>query len=147
MPVARIYLHEGRYDEAPLDRVSNAIQQALTTELGIPPDDFFQIIHLLQPVQFRHTRSFLELGCSDDLILLELTLIAGRPKEKRLGLLKALNDGIVNAAQISPDDLLITLHQTAGKNVSFGRGVAQRAGSSKLVEELREPNLCLRKKG
>jgi hypothetical protein len=31
----------------------------LTTELGILPDDFFQIIHLLRPGQFRHTRSFL----------------------------------------------------------------------------------------
>jgi hypothetical protein len=146
MPVAKIHLHQG-YDEARLDRVSNAIQQALTTELGILPDDFFQIIHLLQPGQFRHTRSFLGLGYSDDLILLELTFIAGRPKEKRLGLLKALNDGVVNAAQISPDDLLIKLHETAGESISFGRGVAQRADSSNLVEQLQEPNLCLRKKG
>jgi hypothetical protein len=30
---------------------------------------------------------------SDDLILLEITFISGRPKEKRLGLLKALNGG------------------------------------------------------
>src|SRR4030095_10148426 len=53
---------------------------------------FFQIIHVLPPTQFRHTRSFLELNYSDDLIILEITFISGRPKEKRLALLKALND-------------------------------------------------------
>src|SRR6266481_6376765 len=98
MPVAKIHVLEGRYDEARLGRVSNAVQQGLISALGIPPDDFFQIIHVLLPTQFRHTRSFLELNYSDDLILLEITFIAGRSKEKRLGLLKALNDAVVTAA-------------------------------------------------
>jgi hypothetical protein len=53
--------------------------------------------------------------------------LSGRPKEKRLGLLKALNDGVVAAAGISPDDLLIQLYEVAGENISFGRGLAQRA--------------------
>ena len=41
--------------------------------------------------------------------------------------MKALNDAVVTAAKISPDDLLITLYETPGENISFGRGVAQRA--------------------
>lgn len=128
MPFAKIHILETRYDEARLDRVSNAIQQALRAKLGTSPDELFQIIHLLEAHQFRHTRSFLGLNYSDDLIWLELTLITGRlPKEKRLNLLKALNDGVVDAAQISPDDLLITFFETAAENISFGRGIAQRA--------------------
>jgi hypothetical protein len=127
MPVAKIHVLEGRYDEARLGQVSNAVQRGLISALGIPPDDFFQIIHILPPAQFRHTRSFLGLNYSDDLILLEIKFISGRPKEKRLGLLKALNDAIVAAAEISPDDLLITLYETPGENISFGRGLAQRA--------------------
>ena len=59
--------------------------------------------------------------------MLEITFISGRPKQKRLGLLKALNDGVVAAARISPDDLLITLYETPGENISFGRGSAHRA--------------------
>src|SRR4029453_8002213 len=127
MPVAKIHVLEGRYSEARLDRVSIALQQGLISALGIPPDDFFQIIHVLPPAKFRHTRSFLGLNYSDDLILLEITFISGRPKEKRLGLLKALNDGVVAAADIPPDDLVITLYETPGENISFGRGLAQRA--------------------
>jgi 4-oxalocrotonate tautomerase len=61
------------------------------------------------------------------LILLEVTFISGRPKAKRLGLLKALNDGVVAAGGISPDDLMITLYEVSGENISFGRGLAQRA--------------------
>lgn len=131
MPFAKIHVLEARYDEARLNGVSNAIQQALRNQLGTSPDELFQIIHLLQAGQFRHTRAFLGLNYSDDLIWLELTLITGRlPKEKRLNLLKALNDGVVDAAQISPDDLIVTFFETAAENISFGRGIAQRAENS-----------------
>jgi hypothetical protein len=64
---------------------------------------------------------------SDQLILLELTFISGRPKETRLALLKELNQRIVANAGISPDDLLILLFEIPGENVSFGQGLAQRA--------------------
>jgi Tautomerase enzyme len=127
MPLAKLHVLEGQYDEARLDEVSGAVQNALISALGIPPEDFFQIIHILPKSQFRHTPSFLGLNYSDDLIVLEVTFISGRPNEKRLGLLKALNDGVVAAAGISPDDLLITLYETPGENISFGRGLAQRA--------------------
>src|SRR6267143_82217 len=96
MPLVKIHVLEGRYSEARLGKVSDAVQHSLMSALGIPPDDFFQIIHVLPPRQFLHTRSFLGLHYSDDLILLEVTFISGRPKEKRLGLLKALNEGLVS---------------------------------------------------
>ena len=127
MPVAKIHVLEGRYDEARLRKVSSAVQNGLISALGIPPEDFFQIIHVLPRGRFLHTPSVLGLDYSDDLIILEITFISGRPKEKRLALLKALNDGVVAAAGISPDDLLITLYETPGENISFGRGLAQRA--------------------
>jgi len=43
MPVAKIHVLEGRYDEPRLGRVSNAVQQGLISALGIPPDDFFHL--------------------------------------------------------------------------------------------------------
>jgi hypothetical protein len=115
MPLAKIHVLEGQYNEARLDKVSDAIQEAL---IGV---------HILPRSQFRHTPAFLGLAYSDDLILLEITFISGRPKEKKLGLLKALNDNIVAAAGISSDDLMVTLYEAPGENISFGRGLAQRA--------------------
>ena len=127
MPLHKIHVLEGQYDEARLGNVSSAVQNGLISALGIPREDFFQIIHVLPKSQFHHTPSFLGLNYSDDLIVLEITFISGRPKEKRLRLLKALNEAVVSAAGISPDDLFIILYETAGENVSFGRGLAQRA--------------------
>jgi hypothetical protein len=127
MPVAKIHLLEGQYSEARLDKVSNAIQRALIGALDIPPEDFFQLIHVLPRNQFRHTPAFLGLAYSADLIILEITFISGRPKERKLQLLKMLNDNIAAAAGISPDDLVVTLYETPGENISFGRGLAQRA--------------------
>jgi len=101
--------------------------------LKIPADDFFQIIHELPRNRFLHTPSFLGLKYSDDLILLELTFISGRPKETRLALLKELNERIVAGTGISPDDLLINLCEIAGENASFGRGLAQRAFISQVT--------------
>jgi phenylpyruvate tautomerase PptA (4-oxalocrotonate tautomerase family) len=133
MPIATIHVLEGRYDERRLGNVSKAVQDALITILKIPSDDFFQIIHELPRNQFRHTPSFLGLRYTDDLILLELAFISGRPKETRLALLKELNARMVVDAGISPDDLMIQLTEAPGENFSFGQGLAQRASISQTA--------------
>jgi phenylpyruvate tautomerase PptA (4-oxalocrotonate tautomerase family) len=133
MPIAKIHVLEGQYDEARLGKVSSAVQNGLISALGIPPEDYFQIFHVLPRNQYLHTPSFLGLKYSDDLIVLEITFISGRPSEKRLGLLKALNDAVVAAAGISPDDLMIAFYEVPGDNISFGRGLAQRADISAVA--------------
>jgi Tautomerase enzyme len=127
MPLAKIHVLEGRYDEARLGKVSQAVQNSLIEGLGIPPDDFFQIHHVLPRNRYLHTPAFLGQEYSDDMILLELTYIAGRPKETRLALLKLLDEKIVAAANIAPADLVIMVYEIAGENASFGSGLAQRA--------------------
>src|SRR4030081_2325454 len=127
MPLAKIHVHEGRYDEPRLSNVSKAVQDALISILKIPSDDFFQIIHVLPRNRFLHTPSFLGMKYSDDLILLEVAFISGRPRETRLALLKELNAQIVERAGISPDDLLIQLSEAPGENYSF-RSEERRVG-------------------
>jgi Tautomerase enzyme len=121
MPLAKVHLLEGQYDSARIGQLSKAIQDALIEVLDIPPDDFFQIHHVLPRDRYRHTPSFVGQEYSDDMILLELTFITGRPKETRLALLKSLNE------KIAPADLVVMLYEIAGENVSLGSGLAQRA--------------------
>ena len=52
MPVAKIHVLEGQYDEARLAKVSSAVQNGLISTLGIPPEDFFQIFHVLPGTNF-----------------------------------------------------------------------------------------------
>jgi phenylpyruvate tautomerase PptA (4-oxalocrotonate tautomerase family) len=127
MPLAKIHVVEGRYDETRIDKVSSAIQAALMNTLRVPPEDFYQLIYEFPKNRFRHTPSFVGMHYSDDLIVLDVTFIQGRPKETRLALLKDINTRVTAAAGVSPDDMLITLYEVPGENISFGQGEAQRA--------------------
>jgi hypothetical protein len=44
MPLAKIHVVEGRYDEGRIAKVSGAIQAALMNTLRVPPEDFYQLI-------------------------------------------------------------------------------------------------------
>jgi Tautomerase enzyme len=77
MPLAKIHVHEGRYDEARLIKLGNAIQAALEETLGIPPEDYFRIYHVLPSNRYVHTRGFLGLTYTDDLIMLEIKSSGG----------------------------------------------------------------------
>lgn len=127
MPLAKVHLLEGQYDSTRIGQLSEAIQNALIEVLAIPPDDFFQIYYVLPRDRYRHTPSFVGQEYSDDMILLELTFVTGRPKETRLALLKSLNEKVVAAVKISSADLVVLLCEVAGENISFGSGLAQRA--------------------
>jgi len=129
MPLAKIHVVEGRYDEARIAKVSGAVQAALMNTLRVPPEDFYQLIFEFPKKRFLHTPSFVGMHYTDDLIVLEITFIQGRTKETRLALLKDINARVAAAAGLSPDDLLITLYEIPGENISFGQGEAQRANT------------------
>jgi phenylpyruvate tautomerase PptA (4-oxalocrotonate tautomerase family) len=127
MPLAKIHVVEGRYDESRIAKVSGAIQAALMNTLRVPPEDFYQLIFEFPRNRFLHTPSFVGMHYTDDLIVLDVTFIQGRPKETRLALLKDINTRVTAAAGVSPADMLITLYEVPGENISFGQGEAQRA--------------------
>jgi phenylpyruvate tautomerase PptA (4-oxalocrotonate tautomerase family) len=138
MPLAKIHVLEGQYDSDRLDKVSAAIQAALMNTLGVPPEDFYQLIFEFPRARFRHTPSFVGMHYSDDLIILDVAFIEGRPPETRLALLKDINTRVAAEAKISPDDLMITIYEAPGVNFSFGQGDAQRANA--VARSLTEPS-------
>jgi phenylpyruvate tautomerase PptA (4-oxalocrotonate tautomerase family) len=129
MPLAKIHIVEGRYDDARIGKISDAIQSALMNTLHVPPEDFYQLIFEFPKKRFLHTPAFVGMHYTDDLIILDLTFIQGRSKQTRLALLKDINNRVTAAAGISPDDLMITLYEVPGENISFGQGEAQRANA------------------
>jgi phenylpyruvate tautomerase PptA (4-oxalocrotonate tautomerase family) len=129
MPLVKIHVVEGHYDEARIAKVSGAIQSALINTLSVPPEDFYQLIFELPKNRFLHTPSFVGMHYTDDLIILDVTVIQGRPKETRLALLKDINTRVAEASGVSPDDIFIIVYEVAGENVSFGQGEAQRVNA------------------
>jgi hypothetical protein len=78
MALAKIHVVEGRYDEVQIAKVSG--RPPMNT-LRVPPEDFCQLIFELPKSRFLHTRSFVGIHDIDDLIILDVTFIQGRPKE------------------------------------------------------------------
>jgi phenylpyruvate tautomerase PptA (4-oxalocrotonate tautomerase family) len=140
MPLAKIHGVEGRYDQARIAKVSGAVQAALMNTLRVPPEDFYQLIFELPKDRFLHTPSFAGMHYSDNLIILEVSFIQGRPKETRLALLKDINTRVSAAAGVSSDDMMITLYEVPGENISFGQGEAQRANTVAREEDGRPLN-------
>ena len=126
MPLAKIHVHEGAFELKRLEEIGCAVQHTLEEVLDIPPDDFFRIYHVMPKGSFVHT-PFLNSSYSHELILLELTFMVFRAKETRLALLRALNARVVEAAGIAANDLVVLIYELAGENISFGKGLAQRA--------------------
>jgi phenylpyruvate tautomerase PptA (4-oxalocrotonate tautomerase family) len=127
MPLAKIHVAKGRYDQKRIAKVSSAVQAALMNTLRVPPEDFYQLIFELPKNRFLHTPSFVGMHYSDDLIILEISFIQGRSKEMRLTLLKDINARVAAAAAVPADDMIIVLQEVPGENISFGQGEAQRA--------------------
>jgi 4-oxalocrotonate tautomerase len=47
MPVAKIHVHEGAFDDNELSAIGLAVQAALEEVLSVPPEDYFRITHVL----------------------------------------------------------------------------------------------------
>jgi phenylpyruvate tautomerase PptA (4-oxalocrotonate tautomerase family) len=88
VPLAKIHVVEGRYDEGRMAKVSGAIQAALMNTLRVPPEDFYQLIFEFPKKRFLHTPSFVGMHYTDDLIIPDLTFIEGRSKESAAGTLE-----------------------------------------------------------
>ena len=126
MPLVTINLRKGR-SPAVKRAMADAVHAALVANLGIPETDRFQLIREYDGEDFIHTDAHLDLTYTADLVVLEVAFIEGRPDEVKKALLRDLNERLVAAAGLRPDDLFVVFHDVGRANVSFGKGLAQRA--------------------
>ena len=126
MPLVKINLRAGRTTEEK-DAIAGAIQAALVENLGIPDADRYQLFTEYSPDNFRHTRTFLGLNYTDQLLMIEITFLAGRDDTIRKALLAAINRNLVTAGVVGADDVFVMITEIGLANLSFGQGLAQRA--------------------
>ena len=91
--------------------ISNLIQTALQTALGLPADKRFQRFFLLEPQDFIHptdrTQAYL---------ILEIHLFTGRTPETLQKLIGTLQDNLQTGLKLHPNDLEITLIETPAQH-------------------------------
>ena len=127
MPLVEITLRKGRKPDL-LRLVADAIHDALVAEANVPADDRFQIIHEVEPDRLIAHPSYGGVSRGDGLIVVRITLNAGRTLEVKKRLYASMADRLEKSADVRRDDLLVSLVEVTKENWSFGNGLATYAG-------------------
>ena len=126
MPLVRIDLIRGKSPEF-RNMVGEIIYNAMIDVINVPKDDKFQIIaeHTSEGLNF--AQSYLGNNYSQNIILIQITLNAGRTVEMKKAFYKRIADDLSTQLKVRPEDVIINLVEVAKENWSFGGGVAQYA--------------------
>ena len=126
MPFVKLYLRKGKSPEY-LRSVADAVHEALVAQANVPRDDRFQVIHQLADDALIAHPSYGGVNRSKDLVIVEITLNAGRTVEIKKNLYADIARRLQEAADVRPDDVLISLVEVVKENWSFGGGRATYA--------------------
>jgi phenylpyruvate tautomerase PptA (4-oxalocrotonate tautomerase family) len=127
MPFVRIDVL--RADQAKLDALGRAVQEALIDAIGIPPDDLFQVLTSHDGVTgaFRYDRDYLGVHRDDGLVFVDITMRSGRTSERKQALYRRIAELASKYADTEPRNIFATIHENDLPDWSFGDGIAQYA--------------------
>lgn len=126
MPLVRISLLAGK-PESHKRKVSDAVHRALVETISIPAQDRFHIITEHANADFVFDQQYLNIQHTNDLVIIQITMSAGRTLEIRKSLYRRIADLLHQEAGLRKEDVFINLVETAKENWSFGNGEAQYA--------------------
>lgn len=125
MPLVRITLRKGKSPEF-LQDAGNAVHEALVAQANVPPDDRFQIFDEVDTL-IAHPSYGGVARSEGGLIVIEITLNAGRSVEIKRALYADIARRLQEAVDVRPDDVLINLVEVGKEDWSFGKGLATYA--------------------
>ncbi len=126
MPLVRIAVMEGKSD-AYRQKLGDAVHRAMVETMNVPPLDRFQVITEHKKSDFIYDAQYLNIARTDDLVMIQITLNAGRSTDQKKAFYKRVVELLAGELTIRPEDVLINLVEVAKENWSFGNGVGQYA--------------------
>jgi 4-oxalocrotonate tautomerase len=126
MPLVRIDLARGKTEHY-RHTIADVVYDALVATMNAPINDRFEIIAEHSDNDFEIDKTYLGIERSDDVVVIQVTLNAGRTVDQKRAFYKAVADGLNQALELRREDVFINLVETAKENWSFGNGVAQYA--------------------
>jgi 4-oxalocrotonate tautomerase len=126
MPLARIDLIRGK-PPAFRKTLGEIVYKAMTDVINVPPNDKFQIIAEHAAEELNIAESYLGNDYTQDIILIQVTMNAGRTVEMKKAFFKRIADDLHAQLNVRREDVVINLVEVAKENWSFGGGVAQYA--------------------
>jgi len=127
MPLVRISLVKGKTPEY-RRKVGDAIHRALVEAIDVPPLDRFQLLTEHEPGDLVYDPGYLGIARTNDIVIVQITISAGRTLEKKRALFRRIADNLA-ALGLRREDAWINLVEVAKENWSFGNGVASYAPS------------------
>lgn len=124
MPLVRISLREGKtveYKKA----LGDGVHRAMVEAIDAPAQDRFQIITEHPAWGLIYDPSYLGVQRDDDVVLVQITLSAGRKPGQKKKLFKQIADNLQKNPGVRPQNLMISLVEVAWENWSFGNGESQ----------------------
>jgi phenylpyruvate tautomerase PptA (4-oxalocrotonate tautomerase family) len=123
MPLVKIHLRRGKTPEY-IRAVADGIHAALVAEANVPADDRFQVVRQYAEDEIIAHPAYANADRSADLVLIEITLNAGRSVEVKKNLYAAVAKRLGEDPGVRPDDVLINLVEVSKENWSFAHGIA-----------------------
>ena len=123
MPVTRIAIREGKtpeYKQALMDE----IYQAMLETVAIKEGDRFMALTEHGEHEFAYG-PFLGLERSDDLVQIQVFWAPGKAVEAKLAMYRKIVERLGANPGVRPEDVLISVVETAAENWSFGNGETQ----------------------
>jgi len=126
MPLARIDLVRGK-SAAFRKTLGEIVYRAMIDVINVPPNDKFQIITEHAADELNVADSYLGNHYTPDIILMQITMNAGRSVEMKKAFFKRIADDLHDQLKVRREDVVINLVEVAKENWSFGGGIAQYA--------------------
>ena len=122
MPLVTVTTRPGKskaFKTAILSAVHNALVAA-----GVPEKDRFHRVLELGPDDFRYDGEYPDLTepRTDNFVLIEILLSAGRSVKVKRKILADLVASIVESPGLRPDDIMVVFKETTWENWAFGGG-------------------------
>jgi 4-oxalocrotonate tautomerase len=125
MPFVRISLRGNRSERERLS-IGDSVHRAMVKAIGIPEGDRFQVI-TEHGAELVYDPDYLQIHRTDGIIIIQITLAAGRTLEKKRALYKTIAEFLAAEHGVRPEDVFINLVETSMENWSFGNGICQYA--------------------
>jgi phenylpyruvate tautomerase PptA (4-oxalocrotonate tautomerase family) len=126
MPLVRIALRRGTTPEF-RRALSDGVHRAMVETINVPPQDKFQIVTEHDETGLVYDASYLGIPRTDAIVIIQITLNAGRTVEMKKALYARIAKLLKEAPGISPEDVFVSLVEVPKENWSFGNGIAQYA--------------------
>jgi 4-oxalocrotonate tautomerase len=121
MPLVRIALPSGKSPSF-LASVGESIHRAMVATINVPADDRFQVFTQHSREELVCDPRYLGIQRSDEAIVIQITLNAGRTLEMKRALYGAIAENLAKDPGLRKEDILVNLVEVPKENWSFGNG-------------------------